>query len=56
MSCFAINVLVNGKKFLIAKRTIPRAFNSLPPHSRSHAEPKGSIAVDRDELSTVHEH
>jgi hypothetical protein len=50
------DVLVNGKKFLNARRTIPRDFNSFPPHSRSHAEPKGSIPADRDELSPVHEY
>lgn len=44
------DVLVNGKKFLNARRTIPRDFNSFPPHSRSHAEPKGSIPADQDEL------
>ena len=44
------DVLVNGKKFLNARRTILRDFNSFPPHSRSHAEPKGSIPADQDEL------
>ena len=33
------DVPINGKKFLNARRTIPRAFNSFPPHSLALTPP-----------------